>query len=109
MERVEALEKIIERHKWTVAKYVLDNGTMDVGQSSKDLAKRIDSALGLDEGKIQHEIDFWLQHLVAKVTDGRDYISKDKRIEGHKVSISSALVNAKDIITVTNELREVGG
>ncbi len=39
-------------------------------------------------------IDFWLQHLVAKVTDDRDYISKDKRIEGHKQSIADAILSA---------------
>ena len=30
----EELIKVIEKHKWSVAKYVIDNKTLDVGQSS---------------------------------------------------------------------------
>lgn len=35
------LEKVIERHKWNTAKYVLDNKTLDVGKSSQDLSSAI--------------------------------------------------------------------
>ena len=45
----------------------------------------------LSEEKVEQEIDFWVQHLVAKVTDKNDYISRDKRIEGHIQAIAQAI------------------
>lgn len=41
--------------------------------------------------EIERVIDFDLRHLVSKVTDERDYISRDKRIEGHRQSIAQAI------------------
>ena len=46
----EELEKVIERHKWNTAKYVMDNQTLDTTQPSKDLAKAIIALQGKDEG-----------------------------------------------------------
>ena len=37
----EDVEKVIEKHKWGVAKYVISGKSMDLGKSSKDLAAKI--------------------------------------------------------------------
>ena len=62
----------------------------DINKAKTEILKLL-----LTEDDMEKEIDFWLQHLVAKVTDKNDYISKDKRIEGHKQSIGNALVTAQ--------------
>jgi len=38
---VEEIRKAIEEHKWKMAKYVMENQTMDLGQSSEVLAKSL--------------------------------------------------------------------
>ena len=37
----EEIKKVIEKHKWNIAKYVMENKTLDVGQSSNDLAQAL--------------------------------------------------------------------
>jgi len=41
--------------------------------------------------EIEMLIDFDLQHLVAKVTDSKDYIKPHARIEGHRQSIAQLI------------------
>lgn len=46
-----------------------------------------------DRNDIKNKLRFWVEHLVAKVTDPKDYISRDKRIEGHLDSMADDISN----------------
>ena len=50
-------------------------------------------ALLPSEEELESEIDFWLQHLVSKVTDPKDYITRKGRIEGHRQSIAQEVLS----------------